>query len=176
MIQVMEWCASRIRGNQLVIAGSGNALLQKVPFFPFGFLSKVIAQQMDGTNVAFTVNVLNSGLGLLSPGQTSVEIANPATTLPAGWEMFRIMDVLTAIAGARATNYIPGGIPYRNLDGPDPARSGVSKANLSTPINQGGQTAYTDAQRCIYVLFQPAAGAAGAHWELAVTGFNNVSR
>jgi hypothetical protein len=164
MSQVIERAYDRINGKQIVIPTDGNAYLLQVPFPSFGFLTKVLVQQAVGTNVAFTVNVLNSNCGL--PVNTGF---NPAS-LPNGWQNRRVVNPLAGVAGQQAQGFTPAGNPFRNLDGPDPVRTGSPAVQPA-----GQQAAYTDAPRAIYILLQPVAGAgANSQWEVAINGFTGV--
>jgi hypothetical protein len=162
MPQVYEIIQSRIKGNQITIVTGGNAFLLKCRFAPIGFITKVIAQQVLGTPSAFTVDILNSNLGL-TPGEI-----NPAT-LPAGWQLFRVESQLSAAAGSRIESYTAFGFPYRNADGNDPTLSGTSTAGLGS--------GFTNGQRALYALIQPGAPGPGANstWEFALNGFSEMS-
>ena len=79
--------------------------------------------------------------------------------------MARVIAQQSGTAGAQLGDFTPFGQPFRNQDGPDPVRSGVSQSPLSN-----GPTSYTNAQRYLSVLLQPASGAgANAEWKAAVS-------
>jgi hypothetical protein len=163
MIQIIEWNFTRLKNTAITIVNGGNIYLAKVPFFPWGFVSKVLAQQASGTSVNFTVDVLNSNLGL-TPGELQ------PSQLPPGWQMTRVINTLNGPTGQQASLFLGYGQPYRNQDGPDPIRTGQSLAATSA-----GQTAYTNAQRYLYVLLQPDGNPGNnSVWEVTVSGWINL--
>ena len=149
-------------GSELTIVTDGNYYLLQVPFFQFGFLTKLLVQQSAGTNVGFTVDVLNSSCGL-TPGEITPTQLNTQN----GWQQYRIVNPLSATAGSQAQGFTPAGNPYRNLDGADKTRSGVSQAGVGS--------GFTNASRYIYVLIKPSSGTGGnSKWEVAVNGFTET--
>ena len=167
MSQVFEQIFGRFKANQIVIATDGDAWLLKLQAPVAGYLSKLLVQQATGTPVAFKVDVLNA-IGSQTPG----EISTPGSVFPAGgaWQMTRVIPQQSGTAGQQVALFTPFGYPFRNMDGPDPTRSGVSQSPLSA-----GQTGYTNAQRNIYVLLQPASGAgANAQWEIAANMWSDI--
>jgi hypothetical protein len=147
MFQVYERVYSLLKGNPISIAVNGDAYLLQIPFMPVGFLTKVLVEQIQGASVTFTVDVFNSSLGL-TPGEIS------GLVLPPSWKQYHILDQLSGTAGGQVKSYVTAGNPYRNQDGPDPVRSGVSAAGLGP--------GFTNAQRFIYVLLQPAVASLAA--------------
>ena len=169
MAQVIERVYGRLNGtSQVTIVTDGNYFLLRIPFPQFGFLTKTLAQQASGVNVAFKVDILNSNLGL-TPGEIT-----PAS-LPAGWQQYRVVNQLAGTAGAQAQGFTPAGNPFRNFDGPDGTKSGLNASGLGAGGAAGKGSNFTNAQRYIYALIQPSAGAgASATWELSVNAFTET--
>jgi hypothetical protein len=155
MPQNIEILYDGIKSNPINIVTDGNGYLLQVKVRPSAFLYKVVVDQNSGTPVGFTVDVLNSKLGL-TPGEQAAPI-----TLPSGWRGRRVTATLTAIANAAAEDFTPAGNAYRNSDGPD-----TTSQTGAASVGSG----FTNAQTYIYVLLRPSAGAgANSKWNIAMT-------
>ena len=130
------------RAQPSITIGAGKQRCTTVKFPAFGRITELSVKQASGTNVAFTVELLNSKF----PFTPDVDQTAPATPNDE-LEMYRAVPKQTGTSG-NAVELDPGdtGYPFRNMDG-----------------------GYTDQQNFIYLVIIPTASPDASTWDARIT-------
>jgi hypothetical protein len=157
--------------SPVTISHDGDYYFLTVPLFAYGFVSRVLVNQVTGTPVQFSVELLSCGLGL---GYTSLGEMSPTTfNSITGWQNYRIVSTIGPNpAGTQAQVFTPAGNVFRNQDGgANNPIAGVSSAGY------GSGPGYTDAVKNVYVVIQPTLGSGGVStWNVNVAGYSESDR
>lgn len=129
-----------------VTVGAGNLRSLDIAFPPEGYITRLVVKQTGGTNVAFVLELLESGIPYPA-GQVAVATA-PADDI----ELYRIMPQQAGLSGvAFELEGNQPGFPYRNDDG-----------------------TFTLPQRFIYLIIKPTGSVGTTTWDIAITAHTDI--